>query len=366
MWVGLVGAVLLVLALLFVFAPSVLPEFLRPMGGAASAIEHSPDGRIAFMRTSEDGKQRDLYVVNPDGSRQERITSGILVEGGLAWSPDGRYLLAQASIEGATRIVRLAIGADNKAAESVQLTADIQADSVLPAWSPDGTLIAFQSKKDGGDYQVFVMDRDGNNKRRLSDGRGYAGWPAWSPDGKSVVYVQGDKPDPGTAKEIYVAPLEGGAPRQVTSFGKDLIRPQWSPDGKHLLYVEGRGDRSAIMLMNADGTGSHEIALASRGTSPQLSPDGSRVAYYAVNPPQPGSDIFVVPIGGGTPTNLTAASADDYAPAWSPDGNRLTWASSRAGAFRIVVARTDGADVRVVSSGSGSDSQPAWGPPVNE
>src|SRR5205823_3189458 len=156
----------------------------------------SPEGRVCFVRQTSDGK-RDLYVVNPDGTGQEQATHDIAIEGTNLWSPDGRRVLLQASVGGISTIVIIDIGADNKGSNAVQLTADVKADSAFPAWSPDGSQIAFQSKRGSGNFQVFVMDADGNNKRRLSDGKGYAGQPAWSPDGKYIVYRAGDKPDPG-------------------------------------------------------------------------------------------------------------------------------------------------------------------------
>src|SRR5687768_11685525 len=173
---GIVWVVSIILTLLAFFAPDVLPAWFPKPGSNNSptpnGAAYPPEGRISFVRASADGRTRDLYVVNPDGTNQQQITRDVLVEGATSWSPDGRQIIAQASVDGISRVVRFTIGPDNRpvAAESVQLTADTQADSVLPAWSPDGKRIAFQSKRDGGDYQVFVMDADGNNKRRLSDG----------------------------------------------------------------------------------------------------------------------------------------------------------------------------------------------------
>ncbi|HUP27304.1 MAG TPA: hypothetical protein VM409_02640 [Chloroflexia bacterium] len=360
---GIVWAISMVLTLLAFFAPQYLPEFIRlPSNQAAPGGQYAPGGRISFVRSSPDGRTRDLYVVNADGTNQQQITRDIVVEGATAWSPDGRRIIAQASIEGTSRVVRFTIGPDNKpvAAESVQLTADVQADSVLPAWSPDGKHIAFQSKTDGADYQVFVMDADGNNKHRVSDGKGYAGWPTWSPDGKLILYIQGGKPDPGSVKEVYAVPPSGDNPRQLTSAGKDAGRPAWSPDGSLILYLQNNGDKSTIMLANADGSSPRVLVEASRNPSPQFSPDGKTIVYYAVAPPQ-GSDIFAVPVAGGTPVNLTPQSVEDYVPTWSPDGQKLAWASSQGQEHHIVTAGPDGKNPVQVSTGDGDDYQPAWG-----
>ena len=365
---GIVWAICVVLTLLAFFAPQVLPSWF-PRPGVNNAVTpddgvYPPEGRISFVRASPDGRTRDLFVINHDGTNQQQITQDVLVEGATSWSPNGRQIIAQASVDGVSRIVRFTIGADNKpvASESVQLTADSATDSVLPAWSPDGKQIAFQSKRDGGDYQVFVMDSDGNNKRRLSDGKGYAAWPAWSPDGQQVLYIAGASSEPGVAKELFVVPAAGGAPKQLTTTGGEAGRPAWSPDGKYILFIQNNGDKGTIMLANSQGADPKVLVEASRNPSPQFSPDGQTIVYYAVAPPQ-GSDIFTIPVGGGKPVNLTPNSPEDYLPTWSPDGKKLAWASGNGtqSGHKIVTAGPDGSNLKAISSGEGDDYQPAWG-----
>jgi Tol biopolymer transport system component len=319
-------------------------------------------GRISFVRQNSDNST-DLYVVNPDGSGQQKALSGTVIQGVTEWSPDGKQMLIQAAVNGVSTVVRVDIGPDNKSANGVQLTADIKVDSVLPAWSPDGSMVAFQSKRDGGDYQVFVMDKDGNGKKRLSDGKGYAGQPEWSPDGQSVVYTAGDKQS-GSTHDLYVVPVDGGTPKKLTPGGKDLSSPRWSPDGKYIVYLDNAGDRNnTVMIMNADGTGAKELVTQGFNKGVEFSPDGSKIVYYSIAPPN-GSDVFILPIAGGATSNLTHLSAEDYDPTWSPNGKQLAWAGRSGQDFKIMVGDADGNNQKTVSTGDGSDSQPRWGAPV--
>ncbi len=342
-------------------AAGIVPGLLP--GQVKVATTYSPDGRISFVRGLPNGKT-DLYVINPDGTNQQKVTNDLPIEGTNTWSPNGKQLLLQASVGGTSTVVRMDIGPDNRSSNAVQLTADVKADSAFPAWSPDGTQIAFQSKREGGNFQVFIMDTNGNNKRRLSNGKGYAGQPAWSPDGKSIAFLAGDKPDAGSPKELYLIPAEGDAPKKITSLGKDLRRPQWSPDGKHIVYLESQGDRnSSIYSMNPDG--SSPLVLVDQGfnSSPSFSPKGDKLAYYAVISTS-GSDIFIIQATGGATSNLTHLSSDDYEPAWSPNGQRLVWASKRDANYKIVVGAVDGSNQKVITQGDNSDYQPSWGAPV--
>jgi TolB protein len=278
-------------------------------------------------------------------------------------------IVAQIGDKGQSEIARITLGPDGKAASVVSLTADIDADAAFPAWSPDGSKIAFQHKGEGG-FQVFVMDADGQNKRKLSGGTGYAGLPAWSPDGTQLLFIAGDRPDPGTPKELYIAEIAGpdASPRKLTSFGKDISRPTWSPDGKQIAYVERVGDRTgAIMLVGIDGQNPRKLGDGVSNASPQFSPNGDVLLYYNVAPPE-GSDIYTVPVAGGQPTNITPGHGEDYVPVWSPDGTKIAWASIVPGTegHKIVIANPDGSGRKVVSTGDGDDYQPVWGAPQEQ
>ncbi|MDQ6693594.1 MAG: hypothetical protein M3014_04130 [Chloroflexota bacterium] len=354
------GMALLFIVLLF-FAPGVFTSFM-PGSAQSQAGVYSPDGRISFVRSSETANTRDLYVVNSDGTQQQRITQDMSVQGTTSWSPDGKSILIQATMGKIDRVVRITVGPNNKATETVPLTGD-QVDSVLPAWSPDGTLISYQSKEKSADYQVFVMNADGSNKHRVTAGKGYRGQAQWSPDGKTLVYVGGDTSDPATAKELYLLPAAGGAEKAITNMGKNLSHPTWSPDGKSILFMQGIGQQDqAILLVGTDGSAPKTIVESGPNSSPQFSPQGDKIVFYAV--PNTGSDVFVVPVTGGQPIDLTTLSAEDYIPTWSPDGKKIVWSGKRGTQQRIVVAAADGSGQVAISSGDGYDYQPVWGRPV--
>lgn len=355
----LIGSIVIAAIAVAALILFVVPGLLKP-----PPVPPSPEGRISFVRTDAKGGMRTLYVVNPDGTNQQQLAGDTLIEGSTTWSPDGRYIAAQAGIDGTSTIVRMAVGPDNNATEVVQLTSDVKADSAIPAWSPDSKQIAFGSKREGGDFQVFVMNLDGSGKRRLSDGKGQASQPSWSPDGKSIVYVKGENKD--SSKEIYVVPVEGGTPKAVTNMNLNLVQPLWSHDGKTIIFEQKLGDRAAVIMSVPADASAQPRSLAEAGAIQyvRLSPTEDKLVYSRVltENSSGGSDIYVVPLAGGTATSITNSSQEDYIPAWSPDGKKLTWAGipPQGGAHKIVVANGDGTDVKVISTGDGDDFMPLW------
>jgi TolB protein len=372
---------------LVVFNPSVLPPFLRP--GAAPDAPSTPTaaptgvssgsvtpgrtstgagsgaldtgGRISFVRTAEGGLRRDLFVVNADGFGQQQITRDVVVEGTTQWSPDGKRILMQAGVGGVSNVVVLEIAEDNRAGAPLSLTSDIGKDSAFPAWSPDGSKIAFQSKRDGDLFQVYVMDADGNNKRRLSDGIGFAGLPAWSPDGTTVAYVSGEQQTAGAQRELFTVPVDGGALRKLTSLGSSLSNPQWSPDGNTISVLQAVADRQyKLLLVNAESGEQRILVQGGAVRDQRYSPSGEEIVYYNVTPDE-GSNVYVVSVSDGSVRNLTEGPGDDYQAVWSPDGSMLAWASKPGtGEYRIVTARADGTGRATVTTGEGDDYQPAW------
>jgi Tol biopolymer transport system component len=347
----------LLLALLatLVFADSNRPGPVPPTPAGGS--------RISFVRTSQNGTKRDVYVVNTDGSNQQQVTHDIYVEGSAFWSPNGKQIVLQASVAGTSTIVLLNINPDNTGGQGVQLTADVKADSVLPVWSPDGTKIAFQSKRNGGDYQVFVMDADGNNKKLVSDGKGFAGNPAWAPDGKRIVYVQGADSSPGGQRELMVASIDGGTPKQITDLKSSLGHPRWSPKGDLISVIQTLDQYdSPILTVKPDGNGLRTLIKGGLNSTQEFSPDGQYLTYYKIAPGQ-GENVYKADVTDGKEVVLSTGGVGSYLPAWSPDGKQLAWAhkDTEGENYRIVVANADGSNVRAVSQGDGDDYQPSWG-----
>jgi TolB protein len=317
------------------------------------------------VRTVE-GQVPSVYVVNPDGTNQQQLTRDIVIDQ-TSWSQDGRYIVAQAQFNRLGAILRIEVGPDNKPVEILNLTNGDTAESVFPAWSPDGTQIAFQSKRGGGDWQIHVMKADGSDKRMVTDGKGLARSPVWSPDGKTLAYMLSD--GKSSSSEIYVVPASGGAAKAITSNGSVKSNPLWTHDGQSIAFIQGSGDRdNTIAVVSVAGGQPRGITEPGAIKGLQLSPTESRLAYYRILTESQGTDILTVSLDGGSPTVVTPDSPDDYLPAWSPDGKRLTWMSSRpentSAGYKIVVGNIDGSGVKVITPGPGSDFQPQWASPA--
>jgi Tol biopolymer transport system component len=152
------------------------------------------------------------------------------------------------------------------------------------SWSPDGTQIAYAASGD-----IYVIDADGTNGRRLTTDPKGDYYPAWSPDGSRIAYWNGSATgeDGGPAdSQIYTIPPNGGAPTRLTRNNTTGIEPTWSPNGNRLAYFAGK---SNIRMMHADG-GRNRVIWVSKfilggnalgdngGWAPTWSPDGSRIA----------------------------------------------------------------------------------------
>ena len=256
-------------------------------------------GRIAF------GSREGIFVVGSDGNGLRRLTSSW--DDDPAWSPDGTKI--------AFTRVRNALGqiyvmkADGSDVE--QLTSGPFTNN-HPSWSPNGTRIAFErdtSRRDGT-VGIYVMDADGSRMRRLVSSRKFDFFPDWSPDGTRIAFQRG-------LAEIFVVNADGSGLRRVAS--AEAYRPVWSPDGTKLLF-DGfrvfRGEpRTGIYAVNADG-GSRRL-LREGFAQAAWSPDGTRLAVFTVVAPDRGA-IFVMDATGRGPAQLIADGSFAENPDWEP------------------------------------------------
>jgi Tol biopolymer transport system component len=266
---------------------------------------------IAFVSSRD--SYYAVYLMGADGSGQGRLTDeegdtstagGVQFQTDPAWSPDGTRIAFASAREGSFDIH--VMNADGTG--TTRLTTS-NAHDRGPSWSPDGRRIAFSRSSDGG--HVWVMNADGTGARRLTDDLSEEGEPSWSPDGRWIAYTH--RASGTDAREIWVARPDGSGRRSVTKLGAKSYAPDWAPDSQRLAFSADR--------------------------------DGARY------------DIYTIRIDGKDLGRPVRSPADAFEPAWSPDGSEIAF--SREGA--IVVTTLAGVE-RQLTDPQDNDSSPAWNP----
>jgi dipeptidyl aminopeptidase/acylaminoacyl peptidase len=226
--------------------------------------------------------------------------------------------------------------------------------------------IAFVSTRDGN-AEIYVMNADGSGLQNLTNDPGMDYWPAWSPDGTRIAF--------SSAGHLYVMNAGGSERREVRPAdptAQSLQEPAWSPDGMMLAasgvfrhYVCGRDCTlqffSQLFVMSVHG-GNVDPVFARQ--------TGYRPVYYQYQPAwSPNADIayawggvlILVRYPDGTSRNLTNTGSDN-GPAWSPDGKKVAFRSNRSGHSDLYVMNADGSGVTQLTADSATEGRPAWSP----
>lgn len=266
---------------------------------------------IAFV-SSRDGDYA-IYVMAADGSGQRRLTdergdpsttAGVQFQTDPAWSPDGTRIAFASAREGSFDIY--VMNADGTG--TTRLTSTDENDQG-PTWSPDGSRIAFT--RTGTLAQVYVMNADGSGVRRMSEELAEESEPAWSPDGRSIAYSR--RASGTDLLEIWVMGADGENRRQLTTIGAGAYGAAWAPDGSLLAFSANRGGtRFDLFTVGADGAGVRRVVAGPEDAfEPAFSPDGTTLAFSA------GGAIQVLD-AAGEEVGLTDPATNDSSPAWRP------------------------------------------------
>lgn len=293
-----VAAIAMVLVLLALLACDTTPDCTKGFPVARD---------IAFV-SERDGND-EIYLMNSDGSDQNRLTDGAEDVGILSLS--GRRIAFASDKE------IYVISPQPGYRPDLWLVERLTDNQVLdshPRFSPDGQRITFVSQRDGID-EIYVMNADGSSQTRLTDDPGYDGFPTWSPDGRHIAF----RSDRDGDHDIYVINADGSNERPLTDNPRDDFEPAWSPDGRRIVFQSG--------WLKVDG------------------------------------DIYVVSADGSGLTRLTDSPAEDWSPIWSPDGQCIAFHSDRDGeaeGFDIYVMNADGSALTQLTDAPGNDWMYVW------
>jgi Tol biopolymer transport system component/DNA-binding winged helix-turn-helix (wHTH) protein len=324
-------------------APKITPFTTLP--GNESKPSFSPDGnQMAFAWGGEKGENFDIYVKQIGNESLHRLTNDPAFDAAPRWSPDGRYI-AFTRQNGLYLISPLG-GAERRITTLSAPFSPLFAGD--PDWSPDGEWLAVSSwnpPQEPTTLSLFLVERETGEKKKLTSPQaGTRGdrFPAFSPDGKTVAFFRFISDAVG---DLYLVSVAGGEPKRLTFDDAGAIYPTWTPDGRDILFLSTRDGASTAGLWRIPATGGTPKkveAIGQRIGDIAISPQGNRLAWTQ------GTNDFNIwqynLTGPGTqrPQELLASTQYDVSPQYSPDGNRVVFASDRSGSWEIWVCDNAG------------------------
>jgi Tol biopolymer transport system component len=345
-------------------SPSPLATSISTATQIPTPTPKTSSGRIAFVSERDGGGA--IFVMNVDGTQQTRLSGDLKMSADPVWSPDGEriafttYAPDQPGSDFFTPSI-VVMNADGS--QQTRLGGNVDMPR-MPAWSPDGTRIAFV----GGYGQLYVVNPDGSNQTLLSKQTRNIESPAWSPDGTQIAF----KSLVNGTSEVYVINADGSQEKCLTNHASFKARhiaeqddyPVWSPDSKRIAFASMRDSQFDIHVMNADGA--QRVNLTNKPAFygvPAWSPDGKRIAFSSEREGN-NFEIYVMNSDGTDLKRLTNNPGWDGNPVWSPDGARIAFDSNVPGKLDqdIYVINADGTGLTRLTDSPGADKNPEWQP----
>ena len=297
------------------------------------------------------------YVANPNDARKVGHSLANDIIEAITGKPgifDSRIAMSCSKRGGIKEIYVMDFDGTN-----VRQVTNHRSTAISPAWSPDGTRLAYSVYSKRADnvknIDLFELDFRGNTIRKLSNRKGINSGAAYHPRSGTIALTMSFLGNP----EIFAFdPNKNTVERLTSSFGFD-VDPTWSPDGKKLAFVSNRSGMPMVYSMDTSGSKVERLTYAGRyNATPSWSPKGDKITFAGWLDGR--FDIFVMNSDGTHIERLTKNQGNNEDPYFSPDGNFIVFSSNRAGQKNVYVMNTDGSFVKRLTYELGECVSPKW------
>ena len=261
--------------------------------------------RIAYVTKA--GREYRLEIADADGEGTQvalRSNEPIISP---AWSPDGTKV-AYVSFEAKKPVVYV----QDLVTKQRTVVANYKGSNSAPSWSPDGSKLAVALSRDGL-TQVYAVNVDGSNLRRLTNTNGIDTEPQFSADGQSIYFTS----DRSGGPQIYKMSATGGDAQRVTFGGSYNISPRVAPDGKTLAFISRRDGRFQLFVLDLGNGQELRLSDTAKDESPSFSPNGKYIMYATESSGRRGA-LAVVSVDGRVRHSLSTQAGDVREPTWGP------------------------------------------------
>jgi serine/threonine-protein kinase len=227
-----------------------------------------------------------------------------------------------------------------------------EATDMYPQVSPDGRRIVFVSNRDG-DFEVFVIDINGDNLRQVTSNAVVDRIPSWSPDGRWIIFSSDTRGN--GSHDLYQVRPDGSELTLIYSDGKRNSHPRWSADDRYIIFTGGLPeDETTWEIMRLDRRSGEVIALTNnnhRDSSPTFTPDGRAILYTTRG--DGGAAIAQMSLDGEDSRIVYDGAGEEWGASYSADMRYILFTSNPTGADELYLYDLDLDDVQQLTFNSG-------------